>query len=169
MKKTNALTSMAIAIVLALVWINYPPKEEQIVFSPLSFSLDLDSFFRKLFPEPTPLTEAEKAAIEEDIKRNTEVLHGDNYVSVIYRRWLWKSSQEDSGLFWEKNCTKKWGKYEMEDCGNSIGISHTYAEENQDISIIYAPILPKELSGEIEPPSYKWKSWDTMWGPQKSQ
>lgn len=169
MKKTNALTSIVIAIVLALVWINYPPKEEQMVFPPPSFSLDLGSFFRKMFPEPTQLTEAEKAAIKEEIEKNTEVTHGKNYVHVKYTKWLWESPQENFGIFHSQNRRESWGDYNTESNEIGIGIFHTYAKENQDISIIDAPILPKDLSGEIEPTSYKWKSWDVMWGPQKSQ
>lgn len=33
----------------------------------------------------------------------------------------------------------------------------------------FAPLVNKELTAETKPANYSWKSWDSMWGPQKSK
>jgi len=147
-------------------------------------------------PKPTPLTEAEKSAINEDIRRNTKVIEGKDYVHVRYTKWLWESPQENFGIFHSRNRRESWGDYNAESNEIGTGIYFNFTSKESDYSesdhfswpgevtpgkekkhheeittttSIFAPVISEELSSEIKPDSLKWNSWDTMWGSQKSQ
>lgn len=178
MKNNDSFYSVITIIALIWVAIIYFPKEGSFTFSIPSPYISMDNFLRKLFPEPAPLTEAEKVAVEEEIERNTEVTYGKNYVRVEYTKWLWESPQENFGIFHSQNHVEKRGDYDTENSETGIGISFNFtSKESNDsdweIFVGQGKFIPKKecacpKENYVPWPRYsrkiktEWKSWDAM-------